>query len=86
MVLLELHGERRKKLYLACSTREPRISRESYKGGPGSLYIGEGPGCTKWWEPGYRLDRREVSRLSQAGWSTRATAFYGASRDSCVPR
>ena len=27
-VLLELHGERRKKLYLACSTREPRESRE----------------------------------------------------------
>ena len=85
MVLLELHRERRKKLYLARSTREPRESRESYKGGPGSLYIGEGPGCTKWWEPGYRLDSRglpaEPGRLVQPG-NRLLRSFVG---DSWVP-
>ena len=66
-MLLELHGERRKKPFLACS-KGLRI-QESYSEGPGSFYIGEGPGGTKWWEPGWRLASRgcpaEPGRLVQ---------------------
>ena len=41
MVLLELHGKRRKKPCLAYSTRGERAKsvQKKYKEGPGSLYI-----------------------------------------------
>ena len=85
MALLELHGERRKKfLSSLLYARTKNVQRELQRRPEVPLYR-RGPRVYKVGEPGYRLDRREASWLSQAGWSSRATAFYGASEDSWVP-